>query len=231
MAKPKRRMSAQQALEWAFRNECASLDIPERQEPEDRGFGFGMEYVLIQRAKLGGVKIDKSRGASSPHEDAEAIAAMVVNLRDDLGGIPMALRLAETARAGITPDWMPGAQPRLEPLHWHNRGGGPRRGKSELLRAYYEHFKQPHPKNPRKSVQRRRRIEIFWTPCHWTPTQNQIDAARRSYDDWWRALDDVRMSLSASRILRTIEISSRMPPWRPWLTRANLAAEIHQGTR
>ncbi|OZO45495.1 hypothetical protein CGU37_29200, partial [Pseudomonas fluorescens] len=44
--RPKRVMSVQQALEWAFRVEHAQLELPEPPDPErGQGFGFGLEYV------------------------------------------------------------------------------------------------------------------------------------------------------------------------------------------
>ena len=56
--RPKRVMSVQQALEWAFRVERAPLELPEPADPE-RGqrFGFGLEYVLMKQAALS-CKID-----------------------------------------------------------------------------------------------------------------------------------------------------------------------------
>ena len=52
--KVKRALTVQQALEWAFRVEKAQLELPERPDPErGPGYGFGLEYVLIQRAALG----------------------------------------------------------------------------------------------------------------------------------------------------------------------------------
>jgi hypothetical protein len=42
------------------------------------------------------------------HEEAEVIAATVATMPDSLGGKRMTIRVAELARAGLTPDWMPG---------------------------------------------------------------------------------------------------------------------------
>jgi len=44
------------------------------------------------------------------------IAATVAGMPDRLGGIRMAISVAELARAGITPDWMPGVVPRCVPV-------------------------------------------------------------------------------------------------------------------
>ena len=116
--RPKRSMSVQQALEWAFRIEHAQLELPEPPDPErEQGFGFGLEYVLLQRAALG-CKVDggQHKLGSYTHEDAEVIAATVAGMPDSLGGKRMAIRVAELARAGLTPDWMPGAVPRCVPV-------------------------------------------------------------------------------------------------------------------
>lgn len=117
-SRQKRVMSVQQALEWAFRVEHAQLELPEPPDPErEQGFGFGLEYVLMQRAALG-CKIDggQYKMGGCTHEDAEVIAATVAGMPDNLGGKRMAIRVAELARAGLTPDWMPGPVPRCVPV-------------------------------------------------------------------------------------------------------------------
>lgn len=53
---------------------------------------------------------------SYTHPDAEVIAATVAGMLDRLGGIRMAIRVAELARAGLTPDWMQSAVPRGVPV-------------------------------------------------------------------------------------------------------------------
>ena len=111
----KRALGVQAALEWAFRVEKAQLELPLPQDVSEEGFGFGLEYVLLQRAILG-CKIDggQHKIGSYTHEDAEVIAATVAGMPDSLGGIRMAIRMTELARAGLTPDWMPGAVPRCK---------------------------------------------------------------------------------------------------------------------
>ena len=44
----------------------------------------------------------------------------------------------------------------------------------------------------------------------------QIEAARRAYDDWWRALDWVRDGLRTGAMLRDLEVMPTMPRARPW---------------
>ena len=108
----KRALGVQAALEWTFRIEKAQLELPLPKEMKDEVFGFGLEYVLLQRAALG-CKVDggQHKMGSYTHPDAEVIAATVAGIPDSLGGIRMAIRVAELARAGLTPDWMPGPFP------------------------------------------------------------------------------------------------------------------------
>jgi hypothetical protein len=106
-------MGVQAALEWAFRIEKAQLELPPPKEVTKEGFGFGLEYVLLQRAALG-CKVDggQHKIGSYTHPDAEVIAAAVAGMPESLGGIRMAIQVAELARAGMTPDWMPGERGR-----------------------------------------------------------------------------------------------------------------------
>ena len=53
----KRALGVQAALEWAFQIEQAQLELPLPADITEEGFGFGLEYVLLQRAVLG-CKID-----------------------------------------------------------------------------------------------------------------------------------------------------------------------------
>lgn len=205
----KRVMSVQQALEWAFRVEHAQLELPEPPDPE-RGqeFGFGLEYVLMQRAALG-CKIDggQYKVGTYTHADAEVIAATVAGMPDTLGGKRMAIRVAELARAGLTPDWMPGAVPRCVPVEMkRNRHGDHAStvvvGTERVL-----------------SRGKWRTVEVRACPVTFSPHPQQIEAARRAYDDWWRALVWVRDGLRTSSILRDFEILPAMPKMMPWETR------------
>ena len=62
---------------------------------------YGLEYVLIQRARLG-CQVDGGRYkiGSYTHADAEVVAAILAGMPDALGGKRMAIRVAELARAG-----------------------------------------------------------------------------------------------------------------------------------
>jgi len=209
--KVKRAMSVQQALEWAFRVEKAQIELPERPDPErGQGFGFGLEYVLLQRAALG-CKIDGGRHkiGGYTHEDAEVIAATVAGLPDSLGGKRMAIRVAELARAGLTPDWMPGAVPRCVPVDVKRNQHGERASTivvgTERIRV-------------RDGSHRGRwkTIDILACPVTFSPHPEQIDAARSAYDDWWQALGWLRDGLISGAMLRELEVTAVMPARQPW---------------
>ena len=53
----KRALGVQAILEWAFQVEKAQLELPQRRDVDEEAYGFGMEYVLMQRARFG-CKVD-----------------------------------------------------------------------------------------------------------------------------------------------------------------------------
>ena len=203
--KVKRALGVQAALEWAFRVEHAQLELPPPKDATEEGFGFGLEYVLLQRAALG-CKVDggQHKMGSYTHADAEVIAATVARMPDSLGGIRMAISVAELARAGMTPNWMPGAVPRCVPVDMkRNRHGD--RGVSVVVgtERILVHGKS-------------RIVEVRACPVTFSPAPQQIEAARRGYADWWQALDWVRDGLVAGQMLREMEVTAAMPKVRPW---------------
>ncbi|MFN3953371.1 MAG: hypothetical protein ACK4LQ_02890 [Pararhodobacter sp.] len=202
----KRALSVQAALEWAFRIEKVQLELPERPDPErGHGFGFGLEYVLLQRAALG-CKVDggQHKIGGYTHEDAEVIAATVAGLPDSLGGKRMAIRVAELARAGLTPDWMTGAIPRCVPVEVRRNRHGDRATtivvatERVLARGNW------------------RTVEVLACPVTFSPHPQQIEAARRAYGDWWQALGWVRDGLIEGGMLREIEVTAGLPLPKPW---------------
>lgn len=203
--RPKRSMSVQQALEWAFRVEKAQLELPMPKDVTDEGFGFGLEYVLLQRAALG-CQVDggQYKLGSYTHEDAEVIAATVAGMPDNLGGKRMAIRVAELARAGITPDWMPGAVSRCVPVEVKRNQHGER---STTIVVGTERV---------LSRGKWRTVEVLACPVTFSPHQELIDAARRDYDDWWKALGWIRDGLIAGGMLREVDVTAAMPKGQPW---------------
>ena len=180
----KRALGVQAILEWAFRVEKAQLELPQRRDIDEEGFGFGMEYVLIQRARLG-CKVDGGghRSQSYTHEDAEIVAATLAALPDSLGGKRMAIYVAELARAGMTPDWLPGVVPRCVPAETKTNQHGER---ASTIVVGTERV---------QLCGKWRIIEVLACPVTWRPHPEQIASARRGYEDWWQALDWVRDGL------------------------------------
>lgn len=208
--KVKRALGVQAALEWAFRIEQAQLELPLPSDVTEERFGCGLEYVLLQRAVLG-CKIDggQHKIGGYTHEDAEVIAATVAGMPDSLGGKRMAIRVAELARAGLTPDWMPGAVPRCVPTIVKQNQHGTHVGTivvgTERIRA-----RGPGARATWKTV------DILACPVTWRPHPEQIASARRSYEDWWQALEWVRDGLLSGGMLREVEVTTTMPKVWPW---------------
>ena len=203
--KVKRALGVQAILEWAFRVEKAQLELPPPKDVTEEGFGFGLEYVLLQRAALG-CKVDggQHKMGSYTHPDAEVIAASLAGMPDSLSGKRMAIYVAELARAGMTPDWMPGVVPRRVPMETkHNQHG--ERATTVVVGV--------------ERVLSRGKwctVEVLACPVTWRPHPEQIASARRGYEDWWQALDWVRDGLNAGGMLREVEVTAAMPKVRPW---------------
>jgi hypothetical protein len=209
--KVKRALGVQAALEWAFRVEHAQLDLPLPTDVTEEGFGFGLEYVLLQRAALG-CKVDggQYKICAYTHEDAEVIAATVAGIPDSFGGKRMAIRVAELARAGLTSDWMPGAVPRCVPTIVKQNQYGTHAGTivvgTERIRV-----RGPSARGTWKT------IDVLACPITFSPHPDQIASARRAYDDWWRALGWIRDGLIAGGMLRELDVTAAMPKAQPWL--------------
>ncbi len=201
----KRVLGVQAILEWAFRVEKAQLELPLPKDESEEGFSFGLEYVLLQRAALG-CKVDggQHKMGSYTHADAEVVAATLVGMPDSLGGKRMAISVAELARAGMTPDWLPGVVPRCVPVETKSNQHG-KRSTTVVVGVERELHRG-----------RWRSIEVLACPVTWRPHPEQIVSARRGYEDWWQALDWVRDVLLASRMLREVEVTWAMPKVRPW---------------
>lgn len=204
----KRALGVQAALEWAFRVEKAQLELPVTVDPTGESYSYGLEHVLLQRAALG-CRIDggQHKIGSYTHEDAEVIAACVAGMPDSLCGKRMAIRVAELARAGLTPDWMPGAVPRCVPVEVKRNQHGERAATMVVGTARV------------LSRGKWRSVDILACPVTFSPHPRQIEAARRAYDGWWHALDWIRNGLIAGGMLREVDVTDVMPRARPWQAR------------
>lgn len=204
-ARVKRALGVQAILEWAFRVEKAQLELPVPKDVSEEGFGFGLEYVLLQRAALG-CKVDggQHKMGSYTHADAEIVAATLAGMPESLGGKRMAIHVAELARAGMTPDWLPGAVPRCVPVETKSNQHGER---SATIVVGTERV---------LSRGKWRTVEILACPVTWRPHPEQIASARRGYEVWWQALDWVRDGLLAGSMLREVDVTAAMPKVQPW---------------
>lgn len=203
-----KRMTIQQALEWAFGREHARLDLDVADPENNRGAAVSVEWIIAQRAVLG-CSVDGSVGGgwggSSPAHDAEVIAAFVANLSIGLGGRSMAAAIASWARAGVTPDWMPEARVRCVPVTWkHGNQNGRDAATEQVGEVKYRH------------KGRLKRRPILACPVTYSPSAAQIAAARREYLRWYDALWNLREDLRGSRMLTKVELLDGMPPRAPW---------------
>ena len=72
----------------------------------------------------------------------------------------------------------------------------------------------------------RERYEGYCTPVTYDPTPQQVAASRRDYLAWWAALHEVRERLLAAPVLRDHELTSAMPPARPWEEKCNQSEKV-----
>jgi hypothetical protein len=193
-----------QLIEWAFQREFASLDFDE--VGRERGMlpSVGVEWIMMEQAKLGR-RVDGG-GRSDPHHDADIVASALAVLPEVYGGKRMAVQIAELARAGQHPDWMGNAQPTCEPMDWRNGKHG-RYAQRELCREIGARW--PGDQVPGKS-------DGYWCPVVYTNTARDVAAARRRYLAWYGALLELRHVFQIGCHLTSFVVTDRMPPQNPW---------------
>lgn len=193
-------------LEWAFGSECAQLerdDIDAAPAQTLSSTGAVMDMLKLGFEPGVGVRVDRTRGRSLPHHDADLVAdAVRASVRWSL-----AVQVAEHARAASAPRWDLGPV-RCVPCAWTMRGpGAGRLGKSHVAeRIRYQ--------SRRGWITR----DVLVTPVTYAPTVSQVAAARRGYLDWWGALRSVLGHLRHVD-LDAFVLSDALPPRRPWLNR------------
>ena len=195
-------ISIQSLLEWAFADECASIDF-EDEGTLAAGYGsIGNAYLMAQRGALG-CRIDGG-GRSLPDPDADLVAAAVAVLPEGCGGRRMAVQIAELARARAMPDAFVGVEPRCEPKGWHINPHG-RRAATESLGVEID-----------SSGRKLRRHDVQVCPVVYRPDGQQVARARRNYLQWWSALTELRITFETHNNLSRWVIGSSMPPMQPW---------------
>lgn len=196
-----RALSIQSALEWAFGSEHAALDFDDLR-PQGARPGCDTIYRLMQQGQLG-CQIDGG-GVSRAADDAEVIANAVADLPVALGGRPMAVMMAEWARAAATPDWMPDTTPRCVPRGWRNTKHGLFAKTESLGEATVVILGKP------------RTYEVVSCPITFSPSAQQIGMARRRYLGWYGALLHLRYVLG-NGVLTRLRLTDAMPPVSPWV--------------
>lgn len=198
-------------LVWAFQRECAQLDF-DRHGVSAAGWGYvSSTAAIIQHEQLG-CRVDGG-GRSDPHPDADVVASAVASLPEARGGRGMAIRVAELARAGAVPDWMPDAVPRVVPVETHTNRHGTRAKTVDASVFGWEGW-APQPRRNRKGVVVRDPVRVC--PVMVRPSADQIARARRAYLDWWGALLELREGFRAYGGLSAFAVVEAMPVMAPW---------------
>lgn len=203
-----RALSIRAALEWAFGTEHAGLDFAEDKGDNARP-GVSPLWTVIQRGQLG-CKVDGG-GWSPPARDADIIASAVAHLPSHIDGVamgrPMALHIAELARAGQVPDWGRDLKPRCIPEAWrHENQFGPQ------AVTYVERVERIHHRG------RTREFPVLACRVTYTATADRIARARAGYHAWCDALAWLAMDLRRRDILDRISITPILPDPAPWET-------------
>ncbi|PYG33111.1 hypothetical protein [Pelagimonas varians] len=207
----KKPVSIRDLLQWAFRSECAQLDFDEIGSETGGRAGVGIEYVLMQQSILG-CRPDGG-GSSEPHHDADIVASALSALPDSVGGRSMAISIADLARVGQVPDWMPNAQPVIVPVDSYTNQHGCQAKTADSAGLGCDGW----PKQPRRN---RKGVivhdAVSYCPVVVRPTVSQIARARRAYFAWWGALLELRASLQQQSMLSRFEVTNDMPELEPW---------------
>lgn len=199
----RRDISILDLIEWAFQRECASLDFNEMATTAGERPQVSPLWMLIEQRRVG-CKPDGG-GRSDPHPDADIVASALAALPASRGGRDMGITIAEMARAGQRPDWMPSAKTKCVPVGLHKGRHGTyakseRCGQIEVV-----------------SRGRKRVVEVRWCPVRFINTQDRIEAARREYVRWWCALEELRNSFQLYGGLTAWRVTDAMPPRSPWI--------------
>lgn len=191
-------------IQWAFRAECARIETCAGPRTLS-GTGYVMAQLEVGRVDGG--------GHSLPHHDADLVADALAHLPEARGGLRMALWIAELARSGQEPDWMPDASPRILPAVTHTNQHGLRAGTADAGRLGPRGWPS-QPRRNRKGVVVQTTVKCC--PVIIRPTVDQIAHARREWLRWWDALWDVRESLRLYSRLTEYQVTEDMPVRKPW---------------
>lgn len=207
----RRAIGIQELLVWAFRRECAQLDFPS-EEFRASGYGYASSTARIIETEQLGCNVDGG-GRSEPHPDADLVASAVAVLPESVGGRRMAISIVEWARSDSTPDWMPGATPRIYPADTHTNRHGVR-AKTEDAAGLGSSGWPAQPRRNRKGVIVH--DKVLYSPVIIRPGAADIARARRVYLDWYRALFELRCTFQIAGDLTAFDVTDQMPARAPW---------------
>lgn len=198
----KRLIGIQGLLVWAFKDECAQLDLGDGIASAS-GYGYASATAaLIEHEQLG-CRIDGG-GRSDPHPDADLVAAAVSALPETFGGYRMALQIVDLVRSGQTPDWYRDVKPTCRPAEWRNSKHGPHAKTVAVGTIYY------------RDRGKLTAHEMKICPVRYSDTAVEVAAARRRYLDWWRAVNELRLTFQLYGGLSAFRVTDRMPTMNPW---------------
>ncbi|MDD9738440.1 hypothetical protein PVW47_01460 [Marinovum sp. SP66] len=200
----RKRIAVWDLIQWAFRAECARIETGAGPRTLS-GTGYVMAQLEVGRVDGG--------GHSLPHHDADLVADALAHLPEARGGLRMALWIAELARVGRVPDWMPDARPAVRPAVTHTNQHGIRAGTVDAAQFGVDGWPAQRRRN-RKGVI----VEDAVTCCPVVirPAAWEIASARRDYLRWWDALWEVRETFSIYNNLTAHEVTDVMPERAPW---------------
>jgi hypothetical protein len=207
-AATKRAVSVRQLIEWAFQREKVGIDFDEIERETGARPGVGMEYILMEQARLG-CRV-QGGGTSPSHHDADIVASTLAVLPESCGGRRMAIWIAELARAGRVPEWQ--AELRVSPVATTTNRHGTRARTSDA--AELGAMGWPH-QTRRKRNGSIEMEPVLYCPIDIRPTAREIAVMRRGYLQWWSALLEIKSALQISHLTSHV-VTNTMPPSAPW---------------
>lgn len=204
----KRSVTVLELIEWAFQREKVSVEFDEIARETGTRPGVGMEYILIEQAKLG-CRV-QGGGTSPAHHDADIVASTLAVLPDSCGGRRMAIWIAELARSGRRPEWQAAIEVRPMATITNRHGTRARTSDAAELGA------MGWPNQPKRKRNGSLVMEpVAYSPVEIRPTAREIAAMRRAYLQWWSALLEIKSALQISHLTSHV-VTDAMPSSAPW---------------
>ncbi|WP_312526743.1 hypothetical protein [Paracoccus sp. (in: a-proteobacteria)] len=205
------RLNIEQALTWAFANECAGIDFDKFGASEFERVGIDPLWRAAQMKILG--TMVQGGGSNPPAHDAQVIASFVEQLPDQFGGRRMAIQIVDLARARKAPDWGQGVRMACVPFEGFEMCDcdGEPSGDGLFLMGAVRTDGSPWVWRDRWRTRQERRGR--YCRVTYTGTAASINAARANYQAWVTAL--IYLQAHLSRAL-AIQITDELPTFSPW---------------